>query len=100
MQAAMGATSNLGGASRSAELTGRQPETVKAEFLRRIEQAGRTYAGVRPAEYRLGLSSAVALCSTGQEWPTPYRQGSPKFQAYETGWEDGMIAWADLYPDG
>ena len=99
MQEAMGTTGDLGEASRSTGLTNPQPETVKAEFARRIEQAGRTYSGAQPAEYRLGLSSAVALCTTVQEWPPPYRQGSPKFQAYETGWEDGVIAWADLHPD-
>ena len=99
IQVAMGKTSDLGWASRSTGLTDRQPETIRAEFARRIEQAGRTYFGVRPAEYRLGLSSAVALRTAGQEWPTPYRQGSPKFQAYETGWEDGMMAWAELHPD-
>lgn len=99
MQAAMGTIGDLGGASCGNGLTDRQAETVKAEFARRIEQAGRTYSGVRPAQYRRGLASAVALCTTGQEWPTPYRQGSPKFQAYETGWEDGMNAWADLHPD-
>lgn len=99
MQVARGMSGDLGEASRSAKLTSRQPKTAKDEFARRIQQAARTYCGARPSEYRLGLAAAVALRTAGQEWPTRYRQGSPKFQAYETGWEDGMIAWADLHPD-
>ena len=99
MQVAMGMSGHLGEASRSAELASRQPTTAKDEFARRIERAARTYCGARPVQYRLGLAAAVALCTAGQEWPTRYRQGSPKFQAYETGWEDGMIAWADLHQD-
>lgn len=98
MQVAMGASGDLGGASHRGP-TRRQPKAAKDEFMQRIEQAERTYCGARPVQYRLGLAAAVALCIAGQEWPTPYKQGSPKFQAYETGWEDGMMAWADLHPD-
>ena len=76
----------------------RLPPAVNDDFARRIKQAECTYRGARPAEYRLGLQSAVALCTLGRELHAPYRQGSPKFKAFETGWEDAMLAWLDLHP--
>ena len=77
---------------------GSPPSAVNDDFARRIKQAERAYRGWRPAEYRLGLQSAVALCTLGRELQAPYRQGSPKFKAFETGWEDAMLAWLDLHP--
>lgn len=78
---------------------GSPPPAVNDDFARRIKQAERAYRGARPAEYRLGLQSAVALCTLGQELQAPYRPGSPKFKAFETGWEDGILAWLEIHPD-
>lgn len=54
----------------------------------------------RSMAYRLGVLDALQSCATGSSVPCPYREGSPKCDAYIAGLERGNHIWLERYESG
>lgn len=77
-----------------------EPSIEVLRGLELIVSAALAAGSKRSQAYRLGVFDSLHSCMTGGVVLCPYREGSPKCDAYISGLERGNHLWLDQYDGG